>query len=126
MNGVSLCDNHTINILFLKRVPIMSVDTIFALATPPGRSAIAVIRISGPKAITSPELFAANCPAAGHFSLARLWVGNQVIDEVMILFMAGPKSSTGEDVCEIHCHGSTAVVQLILDILTKAVARIGF
>ena len=99
----------------------MSVDTIFALATPPGRSAIAVIRISGPKAITSPELFAANCPAAGQFSLARLWVENQVIDEVMILFMAAPKSSTGEDVCEIHCHGSTAVVQLILDILTKAV-----
>ena len=98
-----------------------SFDTIFAVATPPGRSAIAVIRISGPKAITSPELFAANCPAAGQFCFSRLWDGNQVIDEVMILFMAAPKSSTGEDVCEIHCHGSTAVIYLILDILTKAV-----
>ena len=96
-----------------------SVDTIFAVATPPGRSAIAVIRISGPKAGLSPALFAANCPAAGEFCLARLRVGDQVIDEAMILFMAAPKSSTGEDVCEIHCHGSTAVIQLILDILTK-------
>ena len=97
-----------------------SVDTIFAVATPPGRSAIAVIRISGPKAGLSPALFAANCPAAGEFCLARLRVGDQVIDEAMILFMAAPKSSTGEDVCEIHCHGSTAVIQLILDILTKS------
>ena len=97
-----------------------SVDTIFAVATPPGRSAIAVIRISGPKAGLSPALFAANCPAAGQFCLARLRVRDQVIDEAMILFMAAPKSSTGEDVCEIHCHGSTAVIRLILDILTKS------
>ena len=98
----------------------MSIDTIFAVATPPGRSAIAVIRISGPKAGLSPALFAANCPAAGQFCLARLRVRDQVIDEAMILFMAAPKSSTGEDVCEIHCHGSIAVTQLILDILTKS------
>ena len=95
-------------------------DTIFAVATPPGTSAIAVIRISGPKASLSPALFAANCPTDGRFWLARLRTGDQVIDEAMILFMAAPNSSTGEDVCEIHCHGSTAVIQLILDILTKA------
>ena len=97
-----------------------SVDTIFAVATPPGRSAIAVIRISGPQARIAPKLFAANCPAAGQFRLARLRAGDQVIDEAMILFMAAPKSSTGEDVCEIHCHGSTAVIELILDILANA------
>ena len=97
-----------------------SVDTIFALATPPGRSAIAVIRISGPKAGLSPALFTSTCPEAGHFFLTRLRTGDQVIDEVMILFMAAPKSSTGEDVCEIHCHGSIAVIQLVLDTLTKA------
>ena len=97
-----------------------SVDTIFAVATPPGRSAIAVIRISGPKAGLSPALFASNCPVAGQICLARLNVDDQVIDEAIILFMAAPKSSTGEDVCEIHCHGSTAVIQLILDILVKS------
>ena len=97
-----------------------SVDTIFAVATPPGRSAIAVIRISGQQARIAPKLFAANCPAAGHFRLVRLRAGDQVIDEAMVLFMAAPKSSTGEDVCEIHCHGSTAVIQLILGILDSA------
>jgi tRNA modification GTPase len=105
---------------FAKRALMTSVDTIFAVATPPGRSAIAVIRISGPKAGLSPALFAANCPLAGQFCLARLNVDGQVIDESIILFMAAPKSSTGEDVCEIHCHGSTAVIQLILDILAKS------
>ena len=97
----------------------MSVDTIFAVATPPGRSAIAVIRISGPQAGVAPKLFAADCPAAGQFCLARLRDGDQVIDEAMILFMAAPKSSTGENVCEIHCHGSAAVIQLISDILAS-------
>ena len=104
---------------FAKRAPMKSVDTIFAVATPPGRSAIAVIRISGPKARLSPALFAANCPAAGEFCLARLRVGDKFIDEAIILFMSAPRSSTGEDVCEIHCHGSIAVIQLILDTLTK-------
>ena len=52
--------------------------------------------------------------------MVRLRVGDQVIDEAMILFMEAPKSSTGEDVCEIHCHGSTAVIHLILNILTKS------
>ena len=96
-----------------------SVDTIFAMATPPGQSAIAVIRISGPKAGLSPILFQASCPAAGQFFLARLRAGDQVIDEAMILYMVAPKSSTGEDVCEIHCHGSTAVIDAILDKLAK-------
>ena len=95
-------------------------DTIFAVATPPGRSAIAVIRISGPKAGLSPRLFAATCPVAGKFCVTRLRANDQVIDEAIILFMAAPKSSTGEDVCEIHCHGSTAVIQMILYIFTKA------
>ena len=97
-----------------------SVDTIFAVATPPGRSAIAVIRISGPQAGDAPALFAASCPAAGQFRMARLRVGDQVIDEAVILFMAAPHSSTGEHVCEIHCHGSIAVRQLILDKLAQA------
>ena len=96
------------------------VDTIFAVATPPGRSAIAVVRISGPQAVQAPALFGAACPAAGRFKVARLAAANQVIDEVLILFMQAPRSSTGENVCEIHCHGSSAVLTLVLKILTDA------
>ena len=90
-------------------------DTIFAPATPPGRSAVAVIRISGPKAAMAPAQFGASCPAAGKFAVARLRTGGQMIDQVMLLFMQGPRSSTGEDVCEIHCHGSQAVMAALLD-----------
>ena len=97
-----------------------SVDTIFAVATPPGRSAIAVIRISGPRAAKAPSLFEAKCPKARQFKLARLSANGQVIDEVLILYMQGPQSSTGEDVCEFHCHGSTAVVSMVLEKLANA------
>ena len=88
--------------------------TIFAVATPPGRSAIAVIRISGPLASKAPAVFGAACPLAGQFSVARLVLGQRVIDQVILLFMQAPLSSTGEDVCEIHCHGSRAVIDALL------------
>ena len=96
-----------------------STDTIFAVATPPGRSAIAVFRISGPLAEQAPPLFGARCPAAGKFLLDRLYNNSQIIDEAIILFMKAPKSSTGEDVCEIHCHGSNAVLSAVTEMLTN-------
>ena len=95
-------------------------ETIYALATPPGRSAIAVIRISGADAATVPSFFLVPCPAAGQFIVARLLKDGRVLDQVIILFMRGPDSSTGEDVCEIHCHGSQAVVDAIIEVLGSA------
>ncbi len=89
-------------------------QTIFAIATPPGLSAIAVIRISGPLASDVPSLFGVACPLAGQFSVARLVLDQRVIDQVILLFMKAPFSSTGEDVCEIHCHGSRAVIDVLL------------
>ena len=90
-------------------------DTIFAQATPPGRAAIAVIRISGGKAFAAPSLFGCDVPAAGRFQLAHLVDGNGArLDEALILAMKGPASSTGEDVVEIHAHGSLAVTAAIL------------
>ena len=88
-------------------------DTIYALATPPGRSAIAVIRVSGPKAGKVPGFFGVRCPSAGRFNVLRLKQANKVLDQVVLLFMKGPLSSTGEDVCEIHSHGSQAVIDAI-------------
>jgi tRNA modification GTPase len=97
-----------------KIMSLAGYKTIFAIATPPGRSAIAVIRISGPLAGDVPALFGAVCPLAGQFSVARLVLDQRVIDQVILLFMKAPFSSTGEDVCEIHCHGSRAVIDLLL------------
>ena len=95
-------------------------DTIYAVATPPGRSAIAVIRISGQNAARTPDLFSVSCPASGQFNVSRLMHAGKVLDQVILLFMRGPRSSTGEDVCEIHCHGSRAVVDVIIAQLQKA------
>ena len=95
-------------------------ETIYAIATPPGRSAIAVIRISGPVASKIPSLFAARCPEAGQFVVTRLMHHSKVLDQVIILFMKSPASSTGEDVCEIHCHGSQAVINAIMGLLSTA------
>ena len=96
-------------------------DTIFALATPPGRAAIAVIRISGPAAHAAPALFGAACPAPGCFQVARLFDDSGMpLDEALVLVMAGPRSSTGEDVVEIHTHGSMAVTAAALRMLGDA------
>ncbi len=95
-------------------------DTIYAVATPPGRSAIAVIRISGGNAAKTPVLFSAPCPPAGRFNVSRLMVSGKVLDQVILMFMKGPHSSTGEDVCEIHCHGSRAVIDAIMVQLERA------
>ena len=92
-------------------------ETIYAISTPPGRSAIAVIRISGSDAASVPALFAARCPQPGQFLVTRLMQGKRVLDQVVVLFMKAPLSSTGEDVCEIHCHGSRAVMDAITGVL---------
>jgi tRNA modification GTPase len=98
-----------------------SSETIFAQATPAGRAAIAVIRISGPKAHAAPALFGAPCPAAGCFAVATLRdPAGGLLDEALILAMTGPRSSTGEDVVEIHAHGSMAVTSAILEVLGQA------
>ncbi len=91
------------------------IDTIYALATPPGKSAIAVIRISGDRAADVPGAFFAKCPEPGCFSLQTLVDGTgAVIDQALLLFMAAPHSSTGEDVVEIHCHGGVAIIETLL------------
>ena len=91
-------------------------DTIFALATPPGRSAIAIVRISGQNAAKAATAFHVTCPVSGNFAVRRLVnAADQPIDEVLLLYMQAPASPTGEDVLEIHCHGSQAVQAILLD-----------
>ncbi|MBL6622376.1 MAG: tRNA uridine-5-carboxymethylaminomethyl(34) synthesis GTPase MnmE [Alphaproteobacteria bacterium] len=93
-------------------------ETIYAMATPPGRSAIAVIRISGAFALQVPGLFGQPPLAGRGMRYARLQDRQGApLDEVLLLSFAGPHSATGEDVLEIHCHGSPAVLAGIIAIL---------
>ena len=96
-------------------------DTIFALATPPGQSAIAIIRISGIRAHEVLSSFGVtnmtvkNKPVAQYHRLKT--VSGRVIDEVMLVLFPSNASPTGENICEIQCHGSPAIVQYLLSAL---------
>ena len=95
--------------------------TIFAIATPPGRSALSVVRISGPQAHTVPSLFGVQLPRDRQASRAFLKMSDgSVLDDVILMSFSAPASATGEDIIEIHCHGSQAVMSAILDILAAA------
>lgn len=104
-------------------------DTIVALATAPGESAVAVIRLSGPSALAlaarrfrgrrSPQ------ESPGHRILFGRFVGEDgaAIDSVLLAVFRAPRSYTGEDVVEISCHGGVAVPRSILEALVGAGAR---
>jgi len=96
-------------------------DTIFALSSPPGRAAVAVVRISGPAARSSLALLCdrANSIAARQATLRTLRhpETKEVLDSGLVLMFDGPHSFTGEDVCELHLHGSRATVKAVLSCL---------
>ncbi len=96
-------------------------DTIFALSTPPGRSGVAVIRISGSGAYLALERMARKIPAPRLASLVELYDqdGHAVIDRALILYFPAPNSFTGEDVVEFHTHGGRAVVHAVLAALAR-------
>ncbi len=96
--------------------------TIFALATAPGRGALAVIRISGDRAGVSLDILSgAPRPEARVARVRRLKDPHtgQVLDEALVLWMPGPASFTGEDCVELHVHGGIAVTDSILSALSE-------
>ncbi|HXH17621.1 MAG TPA: tRNA uridine-5-carboxymethylaminomethyl(34) synthesis GTPase MnmE [Chitinophagales bacterium] len=102
-------------------------DTIVALSTPPGVSAIGVIRLSGSKAIEiCGKVFSGKelSKQASH-TLHHGWIcdGEKRIDEVVIGIFRAPHSYTGENVIEISCHGSPYVLQQTVDLLIEKGAR---
>ena len=93
-------------------------STIVALSTPRGRGALAVIRLSGPLAINIASQMAGL--GLGEIEprkakLTKLVRAEEIIDEVILTCFLAPNSLTGEDVVEISCHGSPAVVRSIVD-----------
>lgn len=93
-------------------------DTIFALATAPGKSGVAVIRISGNAAKNALAAFGVNeIPVPRIATLATLKQDNEAIEKALLLYFPAPHSFTGEDVVEIHCHGSRAVIKKLIGLL---------
>lgn len=100
----------------------MSIATIAALASGRPPSAIAVIRISGPKAWQSVSaLLAAALPEPRRLSLRELRdpKSGQPLDSALVVVFPGPATATGEDLAELHLHGGPAVVSDVLDALIR-------
>lgn len=89
-------------------------STIFALATAPGRAAVAVMRLSGPGVRQVLEELGAGPPLPRRASLRRLRGSDgAVLDEALVLWMPAPGSFTGEDCAELHLHGGSATVAAV-------------
>lgn len=103
-------------------------DTIAAIATPLGEGGIGIVRISGPEAIgIADQIFKAKYNQKwGSGPGFRLTYGHvinphngQIVDEALVALMRGPKSFTGDDVVEIHCHGGILPLKQILDLVLE-------
>jgi len=96
-------------------------DTIFALSSGPPPSAIAVVRVSGPRARVALEHMVGRLPEPRRATLVKIRhpTGDSwIIDEGLVLWFPGPKSETGEDVVEFQVHGGRAVIAAMLSALT--------
>ncbi len=96
-------------------------QTIFALSSAPGRAGIAVVRISGPSAGAVVDALAPPRPSDRRAALRRLCdpASGEVLDEALVLWLAAPRTETGEDMAELHLHGSPAVVKAVLAALGR-------
>jgi len=99
-------------------------DTIFALASGAGRSAISVLRISGGEAGRIVQALAGRLPEPRRASLRTLRDGSGApLDRALLLWLPGPASFTGEDVAEFHLHGGRAVLAAVSLALLACGAR---
>ena len=102
-------------------------DTIVAIATPPGRGAIAIVRMSGRNATRIlarvTRQFDIATPRVAHLTPVYDPSDGTVLDEALITLFRGPNSYTGEDVVEVSVHGGAVVPTLVLRALINAGAR---
>ena len=106
-------------------------DTIAAIASPAGTGGIGIVRVSGPAA--GRILASIFLPLSPRFTGFKPWTlhrgrvldaqGN-VLDDALAVFMPGPRSFTGEDVAEIHCHGGMALLALLLENILASGTRL--
>jgi tRNA modification GTPase len=97
----------------LAGAPLGPASTIVAPASGSGPSAVAVIRVSGPRTRAVLEALCGPLPAPRYASLRD--IGDPTIDRGLVLWFPGPASFTGEDMAELQVHGSRAVVLALVD-----------
>lgn len=103
----------------------MSADTIAAIATAPGRGAVAIVRISGPEAFAIGERLTGRRPTPREVRFARFRdAAGRTLDEGLMLAFAAPRSYTGEDVVELQGHGGTLPPARVVAAALAAGARL--
>ena len=107
----------------LNEVNASDKDTIAALATPPGRGGIAVIRVSGPKVRAISKIITNKNLQPRKVEFVE-FSDDDLIDQGIALLFEKPASYTGEDVLELHSHGSPAVTQALLNAVILQGARL--
>ena len=103
-------------------------DTIAAISTPLGEGAIALLRVSGPRAVELADAvfrgkIRAGALAARVQQFGAIHDGGRKLDDVLLTIFRAPHSYTGEDTVEIACHGGVLVTRRILELLLKGGAR---
>ena len=106
-------------------------DTIAAVATPAGEGGIGIVRVSGPEAERiAAALFVRAEGKNGRLKSHMLHYGtiwdpksDKILDQVLLTIMRKPRSYTGEDVVEVHCHGGVFVVHRVLGLVLSQGAR---
>ncbi len=104
---------------------IPQTDTIAAVATPPGRGGVGIIRVSGPKARKVAEALLGGCPAPRQATYLPFYDSdNATIDQGIAIFFKAPFSFTGEDVLELQGHGGPVVLDMLLSCVVKLGVRL--
>ncbi len=102
-------------------------DTIVAIATPPGRGGIGVVRLSGPesRAIAEALVKVSRSLVAARATLGQvLGPSGEVLDEALVTWFEGPRSYTGEDVVEIAAHGAPVLLAYLVEAAIERGARL--
>jgi len=105
-------------------------DTIAAIATPPGQGGVGIVRVSGPLCRQIAETVFARTAASTTWRSRHLYHGRiidedgAVVDEGLAVLMPQPHSFTGEDVLELHCHGSPTALRCVLKRVLSGGARV--
>ncbi|MBE0490373.1 MAG: tRNA uridine-5-carboxymethylaminomethyl(34) synthesis GTPase MnmE [Halomonas sp.] len=99
-------------------------DTIAALATPPGRGGVGIIRVSGPLCEAISKAVVGQCPPPRRAHYGPFKGESAVIDEGIVLYFEGPHSFTGEDVLELQGHGGPVIMDLLLERCVALGARL--
>lgn len=104
---------------------LTSTDTIAAVATPPGRGGVGIIRVSGKKSAEIAEKILKLTPKPRYAHYGPFYSeSDTVIDEGLALFFPGPNSFTGEDVLELQGHGGPVIMEILLEQVTKLGCRV--